>query len=283
MSKKITLIIVLIILSIAVLGNNVFAGDYLYHLMHGHQDYLMVATITKIDGEKYSFETNEVFVENSIRDDFPKEFEVKTGIVMQTYNVGDVVLISFNKSGWGYALNNGMYKITSNNTDTAIVAEDLFIDEKEKVVIEIFMKSRGAIKDFYFTEKEVYIYNPKNPMSDDSVLVYSEENGKMIPNDLIKNNKMILENKTDLFDNILIIIIILAVGATTYYLVRKYEITNEIKIAKVELEDKLDDLKEGLSHVKDSQVVAKTKEIIDEKIIKKSKEVINKIKEKSSK
>ena len=207
-NKIIVIIIMIFLLTIP----TVYAGDNLYHFMQAHQDYLVIGEITDIKGENlYEMQISELIVESSIRKDIPKEIEVEIQDGTETWEIqkGDNIAISISKRGGGYKLENGFYKITTNDTDTleVISSGEPYIDN-ELAAVELFLKSRGKVRDFYFVEYKTYVHKDSGIIGDEDICIYTMENGKMLPTEYEKNEKYIIKNEKN---NIKIIIYLIVI------------------------------------------------------------------------
>lgn len=192
--KKI-IISLLAIITMIFLSTITYAGDVLYHTMYGHQDYLAVGKIIDKKDNIYTIEISELIAEASIRKDIPKKVKVELNI--DWLNVQDNIVVSLSKRGGGYRLENGIYKVSTNNTDTLEVVNTIIGSKDEDAAIELFLKSRGKLKDFYFVENETYIHQSPYLVSDSDVCIYDEENGKMLPTEFEKNEKYIVEKSNN--------------------------------------------------------------------------------------
>ena len=194
-NKIIAICIIMVLLTISI----VYAGDNLYHFMQAHQDYLVIGKVTDIKGEKlYEIQVSELITESSIRKDIPKKIvaEIETGLGIWEIQKGDNIAISLNKRGGGYKLENGVYKITTDDTDTLeVISSDKPYINNELAAVELFLKSRGKIKDFSFVEYKTYVHKDPGNISVEDICIYTMENGKMLPTEYEKNEKYIIENE----------------------------------------------------------------------------------------
>lgn len=185
--------IFLILLVIICISTTCCAGDILYHTIYGHQDYLAVGEVVeKNDNNEYTIQISELIENASIRKDIPKEIIVELNI--DWLNVHDNVVISLSKRGWGYILENGIYKVSTNNTDTLEVISLVPGSENEDAAVELFLKSRGKLKDFYFTQNGTYIHQSPYVVSDSDVCIYNSEKGKILPIEYEKNEKYVVKD-----------------------------------------------------------------------------------------
>ena len=183
---KIILTIFLIILFIS---PSIYAEDELYHFMQAHQDYVVIGkVIDKKENNIYEIRVSELIKEASIRTDMIKKIEVE--IPRDDIEEGDCFALSLSLRGGGYRIENGYYKVTTNNTNTLeVVKLDDTDSESELTAVELFLKSRGKIKDFYFTEGKTYIHTSSGVISDEDVCIYTPEDGKLLPTEYEKNEK----------------------------------------------------------------------------------------------
>ena len=126
---------------------------------------------------------------------------------------GDCFALSLSLRGGGYRIENGYYKVTTNNTNSLeVVKLDDTDSESELTAVELFVKSRGKIKDFYFTEGKTYIHTTSGVISDEDVCIYTPEDGKMLPTEYEKNEKYKISGwKFDVKTILLIILVFIIV------------------------------------------------------------------------
>lgn len=201
--KNLLVVVVICIIS----SNIVFGADILYRFMHNDHDVLVIGQIIKQDDYSMHFiEVSEIIVSDKSMNskkqqtDIPKIIQVYTE-VYDTYKVGDNVAISLNKNGGisnTFKIANGMYKLTTNNSDTLEVINfnDSFSQE-DNAVVEVFLKSRGKYTDFYFNEKGAYLYDTPNKASDKDRLVYDKIRNNKVSIEIKDKNKKILISKTN--------------------------------------------------------------------------------------
>lgn len=215
---KIKKFIIIILMSFILMGISSisYAGDNLYHFMQAHQDYLLIGRITDVkDKNVYEIQVSELITESSIRKDIPKkiEVEIETGIGIYELQKGDNIAISINKRGGGYKLENGFYKITTDNTDTLeVVSSDKPYLNSEFAAVELFLKSRGKIKDYYFAEYKTYVHKASGIVSDEDICIYTEETGKTLPAEYEKSEKCIVKNEKNNIKMIIYLIIIFVIA-----------------------------------------------------------------------
>lgn len=207
-----TIIIILIMLFIPLTS---FAGDLLYHFMQAHQDYLVIGKIVNKDGNNIcKIEVSELITESSIRKDIPNTIEVE--IEYDNYQKGDNIAVSLSKRGGGYRIENGIFKVSTNNSDTLEVINITTGREDENAALELFLKSRGKIKDFYFSDSKTYVDKNVNLTSSEDLCIYSPETGKALPSDYDKNEKCVIENENNNVGIYLIITVLLAIVVVVY-------------------------------------------------------------------
>lgn len=216
MKIKNLIIIILIFFMLLCISDVSYAGDNLYHFMQAHQDYLVIGKITDIKEENvYEIQVSELITESSIRKDIPKKIEAKIENEIGVFEIqkGDNIAISLNKRGGGYKLENGFYKITTNDTDTleVLTSNKPYIDN-ELAAVELFLKSRGKIKDFYFVEYKTYVHKDSGILSDEDICIYTEENGKILPTEYEKNEKYIIKSEKNNVKMIIYLILIFVVA-----------------------------------------------------------------------
>ena len=208
--KKVKVIITILI--ILFISPSIYAGDKLYHFMQAHQDYVVVGKVVgKKENSIYEIKVSELIKESSIRTDMPKKIEVE--IPRDDIEEGDCLALSLSLRGGGYRIENGYYKVTTNNTDTLEVVKLNDTDlEDELTAVELFLKSRGKIKDFYFTEGKTYVHTNSGVVSNDDICIYSPEDGKMLPTEYEKNDKYEISNGNFNIKTILMIILIFIIA-----------------------------------------------------------------------
>lgn len=224
---KIILTIFLIILFIS---PSIYAGDELYHFMQAHQDYVVIGKVTdKKESNIYKIKVSELIKEASIRTDMPKKIEVE--IPRDDIDEGDCLALSLSLRGGGYRIENGYYKVTTNNTDTLEVVKLNDTDsESELTAVELFLKSRGKIKDFYFTDNKTYIHTSSGVVSNEDVCIYTPEGGKMLPTEYEKNEKYKISGwKFDVKTILLIILIFILVQIMVLFVYIKLNPNRKIK------------------------------------------------------
>lgn len=216
MKKKniiISFIIIIITLGISSIS---YAGDDLYHFMQAHQDYLIIGEIEEVKkGDTCKIKVSELIETSSIRKDIPNSIDVKFENVSseETLQKGDCVALSLSKRGGGYKIENGWYKITTDDTDTLeIIKNNNLNNDNELAAVELFLKSRGKIKDFYFVENGAYISKEAGVIENTDVCIYSEETGKVLPVDYEKNEKYIVTKEKNNFKIIMCLILIFVVA-----------------------------------------------------------------------
>lgn len=202
---KIILTIFLIILFIS---PSIYAGDELYHFMQAHQDYVVIGKVTdKKENNMYEIKVSELIKEASIRTDMIKKIEVE--IPRDDIKEGDCFALSLSLRGGGYRIENGYYKITTNNTDTLEVVKLNDTDsESELAAVELFLNSRGKIKDFYFTEDKTYVHTNSGVVSNEDICIYTPEDEKMLPTEYEKNEKYKISGWKFNIQTIIIIVLI---------------------------------------------------------------------------
>lgn len=187
---------------------SIYAGDLMYHFMQAHQDYVIIGKVTdKKSNNMYEIKVSELIKESSIRTDMPKKIDVE--IPRDDIEVGDCFAISLSLRGGGYRIENGYYKVTTDNTDTLEIEKLNETDlEDELTAVELFLKSRGKIKDFYFTEGKTYVHTSSGIVSNEDICIYTSEDGKMLPAEYEKNDKYEISNGNFNIKTILMIILI---------------------------------------------------------------------------
>ena len=187
---------------------SIYAGDLMYHFMQAHQDYVIIGKVTdKKSNNMYEIKVSELIKESSIRTDMPKKIEVE--IPRDDIEEGDCLALSLSLRGGGYRIENGYYKVTTDNTDTLEVEKLDDTDlEDELTAVELFLKSRGKIKDFYFTEGKTYVHTNSGVVSNDDICIYSPEDGKMLPTEYEKNEKYKISGWKFNIQTIIIIVLI---------------------------------------------------------------------------
>ena len=201
-------IILTTILIIIFISPSIYAGDLMYHFMQAHQDYVVVGKVVgKKENSIYEIKVSELIKESSIRTDMPKKIEVE--ISRDDIEVGDCFAISLSLRGGGYRIENGYYKVTTDDTDTLEVEKLNETDlEDELTAVELFLKSRGKIKDFYFTEGKTYVHTNSGVVSNEDICIYTPEDEKMLPTEYEKNDKYEISNGNLNIKTILMIILI---------------------------------------------------------------------------
>lgn len=242
-NNKIKVCITILLILIILLVNSIsYAGDILYHIMYGHQDYLAIGQIISKKDNTFTIEVSELIAEASIRKDIPKVIEVEINATWLSEK--DNVCISLSKRAGGYQLENGVYKLTTNDTDTLEVVNTISASTMaaEDAALELFLKSRGAIKDFYFQVYEAYVAKTPNLASNEDLCIYSPETGKLLPTEFEKNEKYIIKESKNIFLIILCtIILFVIIQAATIYIYLK--ITRKFKL-RVFLKEKFKNCKD---------------------------------------
>ncbi len=215
LSKNIIIIFTLLIITFCIPVVS-YAGDKLYHFMQAHQDYLITGKIVSEEDENlYKIQVAELITSSSIRTDIPKNIEVKIEASSAENNLkkGDYIALSLSKRGGGYKIENGWYKISTDNTDNLEVTNtNTTNNSNELVAVELFLKSRGKIKDFYFSENGTYVHKDSGIISGEDICIYSRETGKILPTEYEKNDKHIVENEKINIKTIMYLIIIFIVA-----------------------------------------------------------------------
>ena len=207
-----TIIIILIMFFIPLTS---FAGDMLYHFMQAHQDYVVIGKILdKNNNNLCKVEVSELITESSIRNDIPKIIEVE--IEYDDYQKGDNIAVSLSKRGGGYRIENGICKISTNNSDSLEVINVTDGREDENAALELFLKSRGKIKDFYFSDSKTYVHTDSGIIENKDLCIYSPDNGKMLPDEYEKNEKYIVEYEHNNIGVYAIIIVVLGIVIIVY-------------------------------------------------------------------
>lgn len=206
-------IIVAFIIIVLLTLSTVYAGDNLYHFMQAHQDYLVIGKVTNIKSKSiYEIQVSELIADSSIRKDIPKKIEVEIESEIEIKK-GDSIAISLSKRAGGYKLENGFYKTTTNDTDTLeVISSDKQNNNNELAAVELFLKSRGKIKDFYFVEYKTYMYKDSDVVNDEDICIYSKETGKNLPNEYEKNEKYIITNEKNNIKMIICLILIFIIA-----------------------------------------------------------------------
>ena len=201
-------IILTTILIIIFISPSIYAGDLMYHFMQAHQDYVIIGKVTdKKSNNMYEIKVSELIKESSIRTDMPKKIEVE--IPRDDIEEGDCFAISLSLRGGGYRIENGYYKVTTDNTDTLEVVKLNDTDsESELAAVELFLNSRGKIKDFYFTEDKTYVHTNSGVVSNEDICIYTPEDGKMLPTEYEKNEKYKISGWKFNIQTIIIIVLI---------------------------------------------------------------------------
>jgi len=207
-----TIIIILIMLFIPLTS---FAGDMLYHFMQAHQDYVVIGKILDKNNKNLcKVEVSELITESSIRNDIPKIIEVE--IEYDDYQKGDNIAVSLSKRGGGYRIENGICKISTNNSDSLEVINITSGREDENAALELFLKSRGKIKDFYFSDSKTYVHTDSGIVANEDLCIYSPETGKTLPTEYEKNAKYVVENENNNIAVYLVIIVLLVIVVIVY-------------------------------------------------------------------
>jgi len=232
-NNKIKVCITMLLILIMLLVNSTsYAGDMLYHIMYGHQDYLAIGQIISKKDNTCTIEVSELIAEASIRKDIPKVIEVEIDVTDPTWlSEKDNVCVSLSKRAGGHQIENGVYKLTTNDTDTLEVVNAISssVLAGEDAALELFLKSRGAIKDFYFQVYEAYVAKTPNLASNEDLCIYSPETGKLLPTEFEKNEKYIIKESKNMFLIILCtIILFVIIQAVTLYIYLK--ITRKFKL-----------------------------------------------------
>lgn len=205
-------IILTTILIVLFISPSIYAGDLVYHFMQAHQDYVVIGkVIDRKNDNMYEIKVSELIKESSIRTDIPKKIDVE--IPRDDIKVGDCFAISLSLRGGGYRIENGYYKVTTDNTDTLEVEKLNDTDlEDELTAVELFLKSKGKIKDFYFTEGKTYVHTNSGVVSNEDICIYTPEDGKMLPTEYEKNDKYEISNGNFNIKTILMIILIFIIA-----------------------------------------------------------------------
>lgn len=205
--KKVKIILITILI-IILISPSIYAGDLMYHFMQAHQDYVIIGKVTdKKSNNTYEIKVSELIKEASIRTDMPKKIEVE--IPRDDIEEGDCLALSLSLRGGGYRIENGYYKVTTDNTDILEVEKLNDTDlEDELTAVELFLKSRGKIKDFYFTEGKTYVHTNSGVVSNEDICIYTPEDGKMLPTNYEKNDKYEISKANFNIKTILLIILI---------------------------------------------------------------------------
>lgn len=219
---------------------SIYAGDLMYHFMQAHQDYVIIGKVTdKKSNNTYEIKVSELIKEASIRTDMPKKIEVE--IPRDDIEEGDCLALSLSLRGGGYRIENGYYKVTTNNTDTLEVVKLNDTDlEDELTAVELFLKSRGKLKDFYFTEGKTYVHTNSGVVSNEDICIYSPEDGKMLPTEYEKNDKYeVSKGSFNIKTILMIILIFIIVQVIVLFIYTKLNPNCKIKeLIKLSKEDK---------------------------------------------
>lgn len=235
MKIKKTIVIVLILLSTLVLisacmSTTSYAGDTLYHFMQAHQDYIVIAKVVdKKSDNLYELQVSELITVASIRRDIPRKIEVE--LSNGELKKGDNIAISLSKRGGGYKLENGCYKVTTDDTDTLeVVSKNKYYIDSENAAVELFLKSRGKIKEFSFADYATYVHTDASNIGEDALCIYNMEQGKMLPTEYEKNEKYIIKgDHINLRIVIGLIIIFIAAQILVLYIYLKLNPDNKLK------------------------------------------------------
>lgn len=149
---------IVIICTFMFLTTSIYAADLEYRFMHNDQDALIIGKVIKKTSEKEAIvEVSELICSSAnMNTKSPARTIDKNiniiGESVKNIEEGENIAVAVDKSGTKYKVTNGLFKVTTNNTDT------LKLVDSEYKSIEIFLNTRGKCTDFYMTEKgEIYL------------------------------------------------------------------------------------------------------------------------------
>lgn len=198
--------IALIFIFVLILNNNVYAADGLYRLMHNDHDALIVGEIISIDENDIKVSVEKNIISNKNLNDYAvrKQLNLSEVSIISSFrytffydendnegnpSVGDYVLMSVLKSGKGFEIAWGAYKVDSldyKNLSVVLPKYASMSCKMEAAAIKTFVNSDGEINEFFFDgDKEIVYAGEDKTIIFDGNIQESEE----ISSDSINNTK----------------------------------------------------------------------------------------------
>lgn len=202
--RSIFIFIIVFILS----NNSIVGADILYRFMHNDHDVLVIGKVLKYNDYTFTLKVSEIIVSNNSISNKKQLTNISEIIQIKNENIsnyvsGDYIAASLNKTETTnrFQVSNGIYRLTSNNTDTLEVIDSSGnLLRGENAAVEVFLKSRGVYTEFYFNEKGVYLYDTPNKASDKDRLIYDKIGNKKVSIDIKDKNSKILVTETNKFN-----------------------------------------------------------------------------------
>ncbi|WP_313757770.1 hypothetical protein [Tissierella sp.] len=170
--------IALIFIFVLILNNNVYAADGLYRLMHNDHDALIVGEIISIDENDIKVSVEKNIISNKDLNNYAarKQLNLSEVNIISSFrytffydendnegnpSVGDYVLMSVLKSGKGFEIAWGAYKVDSIDYKNLSVILPRYVSmgyKMEAAAIKAFVNSDGEINEFFFDGNKEIVY-----------------------------------------------------------------------------------------------------------------------------
>ncbi|HEY8464672.1 MAG TPA: hypothetical protein VIM29_11795 [Bacillota bacterium] len=129
----------------------VYGADVLYRLTHNCQDALIIGKISSQQGQNFKIEVERVISGRLKVQSLFLNSDFEYSLLFTKPQIGDVCVASLQRSGPGYRIRWGVYKVAS--LDKKLIFEKVGLSEGLKAdltALEWYINSNGKATEFYF-------------------------------------------------------------------------------------------------------------------------------------
>lgn len=223
MKRKIAFSILTLII-IVVITVPIFAGSAEALFSLKVQDYVIVGKIVQKEDIKIILEVSELIQSASKKSKIPKIIPIYG--YLEQYQQGDCVAVSIKSNYRAYSIKNGIYKVTTTDTDTLQVIPSFEGQDIQQLYrIEAYLRTRGKItsNQFGFTQDTLLFHQTR----ENDIAVTNRDILEQIIQNSKKNPKQVVSNSFPIMETILICLVFFIIGTCSITKIRKKEDKNE--------------------------------------------------------